>query len=272
MARKKTRSEISRELAAEAAVGTPAPETVAADIEIAEWCGFGKTVTILAAASLLVFLILAFSYGHFAGGFVAGLDSGLGQVLAGRGARLEAAGEHEGAIKCLEEAVNLPFSSAKDRLFTVKRLGALLITTGNDVDGVKWLGECVSSPDHPISAFLPLIAALNRLKRYDESVKYADAWIREAEEAKLASQVAEGYRMKGLAFLGKEDNASALESFVEGEKREPGGANAFEAARILNAMGRSAEALPYLDKFIGVGTDTRTSEARKMRDAMNSGK
>jgi tetratricopeptide (TPR) repeat protein len=270
MARKKTRSELSREIAAESLDLKTSEEAAGntLDVTAADWQGLGKSVAVLTAVLLLLFLAGAFCYGHYAGGMVASLDSGLGQVLAGRGTRLEAAGDYEGAIKCLQEAVALPFSSSKERTFVIKRLGALLITVGKDEDGVKRLEECAANPDHPISVFAPLVIALNRLKRHDDAVKYADIWLKEAEAQKLPPQIAEAYLSKGKALWEKGDAVGALQAFIEGEKIEPAGSNAFEAARLLHSVGRSTEAIPYLDRFIAGTNDTRTPEAQKLRVAI----
>jgi tetratricopeptide (TPR) repeat protein len=123
------------------------------------------------------------------------------------------------------------------------RRAMLLLERGDRAAGLPLLGQAAEEGE-PI-AMANLALAERAAGRFDEALRWA------RRGAERAPRLAHTRRVRGLAALDTRNLDEALAEFRAANALEPSAANRINLALALLALGRPAEAIPYLDASTG---------------------
>lgn len=227
--------------------------------------------TVAAVVSVVTTAMVAFFvfiYGHYAGNWVTGLNKQIGEVVASEAAALAAMGDVDAALERYQEALAVKFDDPKQRFWTLRRYGELLLNDGRTSQATRALEECLSlNPKDSITLGL-LARALRADGQFTQMAEVARRWVGSSREAGQPSTeaVAGLYLGEALEKLG--DTDGALEAYLAGVKAQPDSDCAYHAAVLLDGRGRHPEALAVLEAYIPHATGWRAESAAKLRRAL----
>ncbi|HPO14439.1 MAG TPA: hypothetical protein PLI09_13435 [Candidatus Hydrogenedentes bacterium] len=219
----------------------------------------------LTAVAQVAVLLVAVLYIRLAPGFLAKLDLNVGEVLMKEGIRFEDAGAIENAKERYTLALDARFAGPQNRVFTLKRLGTLLLNEGQAEKGVVYLQQALDSPYASLTAYEPLLIAYYQLNRLDDAERILKQWQQAATNPDNALRATFCFHAGRIAHA-RGDDAAALTHFQEGQRYAPGGANASELGSLYYQQRQYADAIAALDSYLNSGASGERAEyARKIR-------
>ncbi|GMU90982.1 MAG: hypothetical protein AMXMBFR4_00400 [Candidatus Hydrogenedentota bacterium] len=226
----------------------------------------------LPRAGYLAVCVLAFAfftagvyaYAHRGGPLVDRLSGNIGELIVERAKGLVEAGDVEGAVAAYRQAFQVPFEDPRQREWALMDFGGLLIRKQRPDEAVPVLRECLATfPDARVHDLL--CAALFQSGEHEAALRAANAFLAFAKDNPIRALA---YYHIGAALEALDDTDAALSAYLEGSRLDPASHNTFHAAALLQARGRTLEALRLLDQYIPHGSGWRLESARKRREAI----
>lgn len=231
-----------------------------------ELAGVFRAAAIVAGAATVLLVVGMVLYVRVSAGFLARLDLNVGEVLMKEGKRFEEAGAFENAKERYRLALDARFEGPQNRAFTLKQLGALLWSEGQNEAALPYLKEAAANPLAPVSVYEPLCDALYALKRYDEAAATVTQWEQALKTPVEASSRADILYYRGRLAAARGEVEEAIRQYAEGKKLVPGGRNSAELAQLFFLEKRYPEAVQCADEYLSSGASGERAEyARKMR-------
>ncbi len=185
-------------------------------------------------------------------------------MVASEAASLAEMGDVDAALERYQEALAVKFDDPKQRFWTLRRYGELLLNDGRVSQATRALEECLNlNPKDSITLGL-LARALRADGQFAQMAEVARRWVGSSREAGQPSTeaVAGLYLGEALEKLG--DSDGALDAYLAGVKAQPESDCAYHAAVLLDRLGRGPEALAVLEAYIPHATGWRAESAAKL--------
>lgn len=210
------------------------------------------------------FVAGVYAYAHRGGPLVDRLSGNIGELIVERAKGQVEAGDVEGGIAAYLQAFQVPFDDPRQRAWALMDFGGLLIREQRPDEAVPILRECLAAfPDARVHDLL--CAALFQSGEHEAALRAANAFLAFAKDDPIRALA---YCHIGAAQEALDDTEAALSAYLEGSRLDPASHNTFHAAALLQARGRTLEALRLLDQYIPHGSGWRLESARKRREAI----
>ena len=220
----------------------------------------------LAVAVCLAGVLGVFAYARHGAPLLERLDTAVGEVLMNEGIRIEEAGVLDDARVRYERALAARFAGSQNRIYTHKRLGAVLWKQGRFEAALPHLRNAVQGPHAQLSAFEILCDALFHLERYDAAAAVIPDWLAAADAADAPKARATALLFQGRVALRHGDLDAAQPPLEASYRLDPGGRAASELAFVYYKAGRHEKALELIDAYLAGGArGDRADYVRELR-------
>lgn len=219
-------------------------------------------LALVEAACFTAWILLYATWGD---SFIEGLERSIGDVVMEEGIRFQNAQDYENAALSYLEALQNPFTHAKNRTGTLRRLGTLSSWLEVPAWGIPYLVEASEKSEYPISLFEPLCQVLLAADRTDNALAHAQRWFDRALESGARRQQTRAKLIEGHIHRKRGDTERAFKAYVEGNAIQSGGLVAYYAGLLSYEAGDQENALRYLELCLQDSTGEAALKARTLR-------